>query len=555
MFEKKSWKPRLGVGLNKYSIDNSDPVSVINIPDSVTQPGDAFSSENMNGLEQRISDAFDSGELGVGAQVSTDGSGSKIEAIQLGEGTNSTPRTVQAYDYRLLNADGTIPPERLTTIPEVNIVDNLESSSNTSALAAHQGKVLDEKKADKETTLGGFQAGHLAMTNGAGAAIGANSEVWYGGAIGDGAKTTNGFAGGNGAVTRDTIGELIDAIQLGTGVNSTPGTLQIYNYQLLDADGNIPAERLTNVSAGGGKAYSTIVIGTSTSGYTAPQVDYLCNGSNDSAQITAAVNALPDDGGQILLLEGRYRISSAISIAKDNVTFRGMSENSILSIPSNNFNQITMFAVTNGTSGLRFESLALDGLGGVEDNNPPYLAENTAGDTSPLSISFSNCLVRGFRNPCIKSALTDSVIENIHSDNNGSYYSGYSCINLQDNNIVSGCRDVAFTILGDSNRIIDCKIPYTVDQVAGGFNDFKVSGSYNRVTGCWINAKTEIGVEGSSSSSSYNIITGNWFYGNSFIATAINVYGTSIFAFNFYSSDYTLNSGAEVHALNNYTID
>ena len=471
MFEKKTWVSRTGTGLNLYSIDGGDPVAIVNRPTSVSRSGDAFSSQNMNGMEQRIADAFDSGEVGSGAVVGIDSSGEKIGAIQLGEGTNNTPGTVQAYSYRLLNSDGTIPPERLTTIPEVNIVDNLDSTSNTSALSANQGRVLDETKA--------------------------NSADVY---------------------TKTQVDELLE-------------------------------------DAGGGKAYSTIVIGTSTSGYTAPQVDYLCNGSNDSAQITAAVNALPDDGGQILLLEGRYRISSTISISKDNVTIRGMSENSILSIPSNNFNQITMFAVANGTSGLRFESLALDGLGGVEDNNPPYLAENTAGDTSPLSISFSNCLVRGFKNPCIKSALTDSVLENIQSDNVGGYSSGYSCINLQDNNIVSGCRDVAFTILGDSNRIIDCKIPYTVSQMAGGFSDFKVSGSYNRGTGCWINAKTEIGVEGSGSSSSYNIITGNWFYGNSFIATAINVYGTSIFAFNFYSSDYTLNSGAEVHALNNYTID
>lgn len=36
------------------------------------------------------------------------------------------------------------------------------------------------------------------------------------------------------------------AIQLGHGINSTEGSLQFKNYQLLDADGKIPNERLAN---------------------------------------------------------------------------------------------------------------------------------------------------------------------------------------------------------------------------------------------------------------------------------------------------------------------
>ena len=467
MFEKKSWKPRLGVGLNKYSIDNSDPVSVINIPDSVTQPGDAFSSENMNGLEQRISDAFDSGELGVGAQVSTDGSGSKIEAIQLGEGTNSTPRTVQAYDYRLLNADGTIPPERLTTIPEVNIVDNLESSSNTSALAAHQGKVLDEKKADKETTLGGFQAGHLAMTNGAGAAIGANSEVWYGGAIGDGAKTTNGFAGGNGAVTRDTIGELIDAIQLGTGVNSTPGTLQIYNYQLLDADGNIPAERLTNVSAGGGKSYSTIVMGTSAAGYTASDVDYLCSGSNDSTQFTAALGALPSTGGRILMLEGTYRLQN-ISIAKSGVVIEGMGEGTVIEHADRSSGEYTTPIITVGSSlsGIKIKNLKM--FGGLTQYDKSVVYAVAA--SSPTE--FSGVTFNDF------SSFSNGTVSNISFEG----CDGFEIETLGDSNSIRGCDCELGIISGDKNIISDCALK----SCATDYTCYTISGDGNIISGCVI---------------------------------------------------------------------
>ena len=44
----------------------------------------------------------------------------------------------------------------------------------------------------------------------------------------------------------------IDAIQLGSGTNKNKKTLQVYEYQLLDAEGNIPKERLKNAGGGGG---------------------------------------------------------------------------------------------------------------------------------------------------------------------------------------------------------------------------------------------------------------------------------------------------------------
>lgn len=63
---------------------------------------------------------------------------------------------------------------------------------------------------------------------------------------GNGSSCGAGAAIGNNAHCRDEVGLWIDAIQLGTGVNSNPKTLQIYDYQLLDIDGIIPVERLPN---------------------------------------------------------------------------------------------------------------------------------------------------------------------------------------------------------------------------------------------------------------------------------------------------------------------
>ena len=57
-FQIKTWKARQGIGLNKFSIDGAAPVPLVNMPDQVIVPGDAFSEENMNDLEQRIAAAL-----------------------------------------------------------------------------------------------------------------------------------------------------------------------------------------------------------------------------------------------------------------------------------------------------------------------------------------------------------------------------------------------------------------------------------------------------------------------------------------------------------------
>ena len=93
-------------------------------------------------------------------------------------------------------------------------------------------------------SLDGGAVGNTAQTDDGGA-VGKNAQSSYGGAVGSGAKTGDGFAGGYEAKTTDSAGESIDAIQLGTGTNEIPKTLQIYDYRLMNADGTIPSERLS----------------------------------------------------------------------------------------------------------------------------------------------------------------------------------------------------------------------------------------------------------------------------------------------------------------------
>ena len=69
-----------------------------------------------------------------------------------------------------------------------------------------------------------------------GGAVGSAASATTGGAVGHGARAGYGFSGGyNARAETDSNGNYIDAIQLGTGTNNTPKTLQVYNYKVYDS--------------------------------------------------------------------------------------------------------------------------------------------------------------------------------------------------------------------------------------------------------------------------------------------------------------------------------
>ena len=47
------------------------------------------------------------------------------------------------------------------------------------------------------------------------------------------------------------------------------------------------------------------------------RADYVCNGVDDQVQIQAAIDALPDGGGRITLLDGKFNISDTIHLYRD----------------------------------------------------------------------------------------------------------------------------------------------------------------------------------------------------------------------------------------------
>ena len=211
------------------------------------------------GASAKTSNGFAGGYI---AQT-IDASGNGIDAIQLGTGTNQTEKSLQVYDYTLMNADGTIPAERLTnetTARETadselqtgidNIVNNttlIQSSAggfsagynSKSGFGAAIGRTANASQGGavghSARTRDGGSVGHGSYSNDGGA-VGGQSYSDNGGAVGYLARTSDGFAGGYNARAVDSNSRGIDAIQLGTGTNSTAKTLQVYNDNIYNAN-------------------------------------------------------------------------------------------------------------------------------------------------------------------------------------------------------------------------------------------------------------------------------------------------------------------------------
>ena len=201
------------------------------------------------------------GAVGQNAKTSTgfaggynaktqDSSGDGIDAIQLGSGTNSTAKTLQVYEYQLMDADGNIPSERLKTSDGGFAAGNSASATSGGAVGNNASAIFSGfAGGNSASATSGGAVGSVAEETGGGFAGGNSASATSGGAVGSGAKTSTGFAGGYNAKTQDSSGDGINAIQLGTGTNSTAKTLQVYNYQLMTANGQIPEARMSSLSS------------------------------------------------------------------------------------------------------------------------------------------------------------------------------------------------------------------------------------------------------------------------------------------------------------------
>ena len=114
------------------------------------------------------------------------------------------------------------------------------SAGRGAAIGRNASAELGGAVGNEASASTGGAVGHLATVTADGFAGGQEASAESGGAVGSAASATNGFAGGYKAKATAS-----GAVQLGQGTNNNANTLQFRDYQIVDANGNIPASRLS----------------------------------------------------------------------------------------------------------------------------------------------------------------------------------------------------------------------------------------------------------------------------------------------------------------------
>lgn len=82
-------------------------------------------------------------------------------------------------------------------------------------------------------------------------------------------------------------------------------------------DSNLnPAHKIT-------RSATLVIAASNSSAKGKAQADYVCDGTADNVEIQAALDALPNTGGEIHLLDGTYQLAATVARAIDNVTVSG----------------------------------------------------------------------------------------------------------------------------------------------------------------------------------------------------------------------------------------
>ena len=207
------------------------------------------------------------------------------------------------------------------------------------------------------------------------------------------------------------------------------------------------------IGGGGGVASARFVIGTSTSGWTAGDCDYLCDGVADDIEINAAITALPIAGGEVLILDGTYNITDAIVIeSRSNISILGNGNATILkrmynSIGLPDIGVITLYAASYCST----KDLQIDGnKAAYSDNSNSAIFIDDSSNNSIITGNHCSYNVYGIR---IRKS-NNSIITGNHCS-----YNDYG-INLSqsDKGIITGnhcCYNVygIFLSISDMNVI------------------------------------------------------------------------------------------------------
>lgn len=190
----------------------------------------------------------------------------------------------------------------------------------------------------------------------------------------------------------------------------------------------------------GGKRTARLTVGTSASGWTAKDCDYLCDGTADEVEINAAIAALPDTGGEIVLLDGTYNIAAQITSSKASVTITGNGASTKL-VRAYEDTSGGLVHMTGGYTTIR----DLFVYGAEIKGNGIYLTGNVS--------TAENCIVHSANGYGIYIAGSHSLVKGcrVYAASYGIYASGSECTVAE--NVCDHCSWYGIYSYGDHNII------------------------------------------------------------------------------------------------------
>jgi parallel beta-helix repeat protein len=256
------------------------------------------------------------------------------------------------------------------------------------------------------------------------------------------------------------------------------------------------------------------IIGTSTSGWTAKDCHYLCDGTNDQEEINNAITALPATGGEVVILDGTYNITAKIDVTKDNVSIRGNGNATILKRMFDSSTAEGVITLT-GRSGCKIADLQIDGnktAYTANSNYGIYLSSSSDNTITGNTCNNSNHGIR-FDSSSNRNIVTGNTC---NSNSNGIRFDSSSSNTLTDNTCNNNSSNGIYLSSSSNNTIADntCNNNY--------YGIFLHSSSDNTITGNTCNNNNN-GIRLYASSNN-NTVTGNTCNSNS---DGIHLYASS----------------------------
>lgn len=240
------------------------------------------------------------------------------------------------------------------------------------------------------------------------------------------------------------------------------------------------------------------VIGTSTNGWTEADCDYLCDGIDDQVEINAAIQALPDTGGEIKILDGTYNISSSVSLGY-NVKIIGNGISTILSRSWNSDGSESTMGILSA-----FDNCYIDSIKFVGNQNIYTSSSNRSVDIYGSYNTVANCVFINAYYGIYAMGNNNKVNKNnISSCDTGSELHGSYYLVTENNVETSNSHAFNFNISYSSisNNLI----------INNSCGIFLLGGLYNSISGNNVSSNNE-GLY--LNSSKFNVISDNNIYNN-----------------------------------------